>query len=110
MPAYSDAHLAVDFETGVARLDGRPLALRRKEFELMSFLVRHAGEVMPRRTLLLAVWGYGPAIRTRTLDVHMARLRSLLGSYGPDYIATVCGTGYRFQPYRTEAPRLALSA
>jgi DNA-binding response OmpR family regulator len=65
---------------------------------------------MPRRTLLLAVWGYGPAIRTRTLDVHMARLRSLLGSYAPAYIATVSGTGYRFQPYRTEAPRLALSA
>ncbi len=46
------------------------MPLTRKEYDLLSLLVRHAGEIIPRDALLLQVWGYGADIRTRTLDVH----------------------------------------
>ena len=64
---------------------------------------RHAGEIIPREALLMQVWGYGAEIRTRTLDVHVRRLRKKLGGYADQYIETIFGIGYRFQPYR--APR-----
>ena len=59
----------------------------------------HAGEIIPREALLLQVWGYGAEIRTRTLDVHVRRLRKKLGGYADHYIETIFGIGYRFQPY-----------
>ena len=97
---YQDTHLEVDFSrTGVA-LDARRLTLTRKEFELLSLLVRNAGEIIPRNTLLWEVWGYSDQIRTRTLDVHIRRLRKKLGPYAERYIETIFGIGYRFQPYR----------
>ena len=66
-------------------------------------LVQHAGEIIPRDALLLRVWGYGSEIRTRTLDVHVRRLRKKLGGYADQYIETIFGIGYRFQPFH--APR-----
>jgi DNA-binding response OmpR family regulator len=98
MAVYADAHLTVDFEKQSVRLDGRRLTLTRKEYELIAFLIQYAGEVVPRATLLHSVWGYGDAIRTRTLDVHIARLRGRLGCYSSEYIHTVFRGGYRFQP------------
>ena len=97
---YEDAHLDVDFEPRSVRLDSRPIRLGRKEYDLLAVLVRHAGEVVRRETLLMLVWGYSPEIRTRTLDVHIRKLRSKLGRYSTQYIETVFGVGYRFQPYR----------
>jgi two-component system alkaline phosphatase synthesis response regulator PhoP len=97
---YQDAHLEVDFNGKLAMLDSRRLVLTRKENDLLSLLVQNAGEIVPREVLLLRVWGYSNQIRTRTLDVHIRRLRSKLGSYSGQYIETIFGIGYRFQPFR----------
>ena len=99
---YQDLHLLVDFEREVATLDGRPLKLTYKAFCLLAFLIRHPGQLVPREVLLRQVWGYGQEIRTRTLDVHVRRLRKSLGEYGQTYIETIFGVGYRFQPCRVQ--------
>lgn len=107
---YQDAHLMVDLEREIAYLDGTPLRLTRKAYALLAFLVRHPSELVPREALLRLVWGYNTDIHTRTLDVHVRRLRKCLGNYGTTYLETVFGIGYRFQPYRAsprhEAPRV----
>ena len=97
---YQDAHLEVDFVRKCASLDTHRLILTRKEYELLSLLVENAGEIIPRQVLLMRVWGYSNEIRTRTLDVHVRRLRKKLGSYSEQYIETIFGIGYRFQPFR----------
>ena len=78
---YQDAHLKIDVADRLALLDSRRLPLTGKEYELLLLLVENAGEVLPREVLLMRVWGYGSGIRTRTLDVHIRRLRKHLGSY-----------------------------
>lgn len=103
IPSYQDEHLTLDFGRQTALLDNRPMALTRKEYELLALLVRHAGEIIPRQALLSNVWGYSADIRTRTLDVHVRRLRKKLGDFADLYIETVFGIGYRFQPFH--APR-----
>jgi DNA-binding response OmpR family regulator len=115
---YQDAHLEIGVADKLALLDSRPLRLTRKEYELLVLLAENAGEVVPREVLLMRVWGYGSGIRTRTLDVHIRRLRRQLGSYGAPYIETIFGIGYRFQPFRasrrfqpgTPVSAIALSA
>jgi two-component system phosphate regulon response regulator PhoB len=115
---YQDAHLEIDAANKTIHLDSRPLPLTRKEHELFLLLVENAGEVVPREVLLMRVWGYGSEIRTRTLDVHVRRLRKRLGSYSAPYIETIFGIGYRFQPFRASrrfqpgvpASAIALSA
>jgi len=76
------------------------LVLTRKEYDLLALLVENAGEIIPRQILLMRVWGYSNEIRTRTLDVHVRRIRKKLGSYSEQYIETIFGIGYRFQPFR----------
>jgi len=115
---YQDLHLSVDFERETAVLDGTRMKLTYKAFALLTFLVRHPGQLIPRDTLLMLVWGYGADIRTRTLDVHIRRLRKSLGNYGTAYIETVVVVGYGFQPCRSQSgieapdtsPALALGA
>jgi DNA-binding response OmpR family regulator len=97
---YQDAHLEIAVADKLALLDSRRLPLTRKEYDLLVLLVENAGELVPRDVLLMRVWGYGSEIRTRTLDVHIRRLRRQLGSYGAPYIETIFGIGYRFQPFR----------
>ena len=77
--SIQDAHLELDFSPGLAALDAHRLVLTRKEYELLSLLVENAGEIVPREVLLMRIWGYGNQIRTRTLDVHIRRLRTKLG-------------------------------
>jgi DNA-binding response OmpR family regulator len=98
---YRDEHLAMDFDRQIVALDNKRMTLTRKEYELLALLVRRAGETVSRDTLLMQVWGYGTAIQTRTLDVHVGRLRKKLGGYADRYIDTVFGLGYTFQPFRT---------
>jgi DNA-binding response OmpR family regulator len=100
---YRDEHLAVDFGQQAATLDAQRMVLTRKEYDLLALLVHHAGEIIPREALLMRVWGYSAEIRTRTLDVHIRRLRKKLGNYADQYIETIFGIGYRFQPFH--APR-----
>jgi len=113
---YHDQHLDMDFEHKVALLDAKPLGLTRKEYDLLALLIQNAGEVVSRETLLLRVWGYSNQIRTRTLDVHIRRLRKKLGEHSGTYIETIFSVGYRFQPFRASriiqrlAPVMALGA
>ena len=104
---YQDEHLSLDLSSGAACVDTRPMVLTRKEQELFAMLVGNEGEIVPRQVLLDKVWGYSPECRTRTLDVHIRRLRKKLGVFGDTYIETIFGVGYRFQRYRE--PRLVPS-
>jgi DNA-binding response OmpR family regulator len=108
IPAYGDEHLAIDFDRQTVLLDNDRMTLTRKEYDLLALLVQHAGEIIPREALLMRVWGYGAEIRTRTLDVHVRRLRKKLGSFADQYIETIFGIGYRFQPFH--APRFFQAA
>src|ERR1039457_4207647 len=100
---YRDEHLAMDFTQQAVILDSERLTLTRKEYDLLCLLVEHAGQIIPREALLMQVWGYAAALRTRTLDDHVRRLRKKLGGYAEQYIETIFGIGYRFQPFH--APR-----
>jgi DNA-binding response OmpR family regulator len=97
---YGDDHLAINFQEQAVWLDQQPMRLTRKEFELLALLVHNAGQTVARETLLEQVWGYSREIRTRTLDVHVRRVRKNLGPYAERYIETIFGIGYRFQPFR----------
>jgi DNA-binding response OmpR family regulator len=114
MTTYQDSHLCIQFHRQSVLLDGAPLTLTRKEYELLALLSQNAGEIVPRSELLMRVWGYGDGIRTRTLDVHIRRLRRKLGPFAGEYIETIFGVGYRFQPYRGRAyqvqPPMAMPA
>ncbi len=81
-----------------ARIRGRTLDLTFKEFELLRFLASHAGRVFNRAQLLQEVWGYDYFGGTRTVDVHVRRLRAKLGAEHEGLIGTVRNVGYRFVP------------
>ncbi|HET8684557.1 MAG TPA: response regulator transcription factor [Micromonosporaceae bacterium] len=88
--------LVIDPDTYAARLKGRPLDLTYKEFELVKFLAQHPGRVFTRDQLLREVWGYDYFGGTRTVDVHVRRLRAKLGSEYESMIGTVRQVGYKF--------------
>jgi DNA-binding response OmpR family regulator len=97
---YQDRHLDIDFGERSARVDFRPVRLTRKEYELLEYLIRNAGDVVRSDVLLAQVFGYCPEARTRTLHVHIRRLRKKLDMQREQYIETIFGVGYRFQPCR----------
>lgn len=88
--------LTIDAETYAAKLKGRPLDLTYKEFELLKFLAQHPGRVFTRDQLLREVWGYDYFGGTRTVDVHVRRLRAKLGAEHESMIGTVRQVGYKF--------------
>ena len=88
--------LTIDPDTYAAKLRGRSLNLTYKEFELLKFLAQHAGRVFTRDQLLREVWGYDYFGGTRTVDVHVRRLRAKLGSEYESMIGTVRQVGYKF--------------
>jgi DNA-binding response OmpR family regulator len=97
--------LTVDEATYTARLRGRPLDLTYKEFELLKFLAQHPGRVFSRAQLLQEVWGYDYYGGTRTVDVHVRRLRAKLGTDYDAMIGTVRNVGYKFvRPPTPPAP------
>ncbi|GLW10344.1 transcriptional regulatory protein GlnR [Microtetraspora sp. NBRC 13810] len=94
--------LSIDEATYTARLRGRALDLTFKEFELLKYLAQHPGRVFTRAQLLQEVWGYDYFGGTRTVDVHVRRLRAKLGAEYESLIGTVRNVGYRFVPDRGE--------
>jgi len=92
--------LSIDEATYTARLRARVLDLTFKEFELLKFLAQHPGRVFSRAHLLQEVWGYDYFGGTRTVDVHVRRLRAKLGAEHEALIGTVRNVGYRFVPLK----------
>lgn len=92
---YEDGRMQIDFAEMRVACDGNPVRLTRKEFALLTALVKGAGRVSTRQQLLDNVWGYQYFGDTRTLDVHIRRLRQKLDACG-DAIETIVGVGYRF--------------
>src|SRR4051812_20199422 len=88
--------LTIDEATYTARLRGQALDLTFKEFELLKYLAQHAGRVFTRAQLLQEVWGYDYYGGTRTVDVHVRRLRAKLGVEHEAMIGTVRNVGYKF--------------
>jgi DNA-binding response OmpR family regulator len=92
--------LTIDEATYSARLRGHALDLTFKEFELLKFLAQYPGRVFTRSQLLQEVWGYDYFGGTRTVDVHVRRLRAKLGAEHEALIGTVRNVGYRFVPVK----------
>jgi DNA-binding response OmpR family regulator len=92
--------LTIDEATYTARLRGRVLDLTFKEFELLKYLAQHPGRVFTRAQLLQEVWGCDYFGGTRTVDVHVRRLRAKLGAEYESLIGTARNAGYRFVPDR----------
>ena len=92
---YEGRHIVADFEAVAVSVDGQAIRLTRREFELLRFLIENRNRVLSRDRLLERVWGYERFIETRSVDVHVGRLRSKLGVAGQQ-IETVVGLGYRF--------------
>ena len=105
MGKVSLGELVIDESTYTARLRGRPLDLTYKEFELLKYLAQHAGRVFTRAQLLHEVWGYDFFGGTRTVDVHVRRLRAKLGPEHEALIGTVRNVGYKaVRPARGRPP------
>ena len=89
--------LVIDDKAFVAYIDGTPLELTLKEFELLSYLYQNSGRVLTRDQLLNAIWGYDYLGDSRTVDSHIARLRTKLGDYGAAHLKTIYGMGYKLE-------------
>lgn len=98
--------VVIDEASYSAKVHGRPLDLTFKEFELLRFFATHPSRVFTREQLLSEVWGYDYFGGTRTVDVHVRRLRAKLGDL-ESLIGTVRNVGYRFNVYEDEDERLA---
>jgi two-component system alkaline phosphatase synthesis response regulator PhoP len=92
---YRGKHLVADFDAVAISVDGEPIRLTRREFELLRYLVENRNRVLSRDRLLERVWGYDRFVETRSVDVHVGRLRGKLREAGRQ-IETVVGLGYRF--------------
>ena len=89
--------LYIDSNAFVAYVDGNALELTLKEFELLSYLFENSGRVLTRDQLLNAIWGYDYLGDSRTVDSHIARLRTKLGDYGAAHLKTIYGMGYKLE-------------
>jgi DNA-binding response OmpR family regulator len=96
-PVRACGPLVVNPASRKVEVDGRPVALTRKEFDLLITLMEAGGRVLGRDRLLENVWGYSYAGESRTVDVHVRKLRKKLGEACKDMIETVVGVGYRFR-------------
>lgn len=88
--------LSIDLDKRVVNINDQVIELTFKEFELLKYLVTHAGRAIPREELIQQVWGYDFIGESRTLDVHINSLRKKLKASQHDYIRSVRQVGYRF--------------
>ena len=95
--------VVIDEDSYTAKIKGRTLDLTFKEFELLKYLAQHPGRVFSRSQLLQEIWGYDYFGGTRTVDVHIRRLRSKLGPEFESVIDTVRNVGYRFSTSNNSA-------
>jgi DNA-binding response OmpR family regulator len=94
--------IAIDEDAYTVTVHGHALDLTYTEFELLKFLMQHPGRVFSREQILADVWGFDYFGGTRTVDVHVRRLRAKLGPELESYITTVRNVGYRFSAVRTD--------
>jgi len=99
---YRGRRLTADFDAVAVFVDGRPVRLTRREHDLLRCLVQNRNRVLSRERLLERVWGYDRNVETRSIDVHVGRLRGKLGAAGQQ-IETLIGLGYRFVEPDAEA-------
>jgi two-component system, OmpR family, alkaline phosphatase synthesis response regulator PhoP len=92
---YRGKHLIADFDAVAVSVDGQAVRLTRREFDLLRYLVENRNRVLSRDRLLERVWGYEHFVETRSVDVHIGRLRGKLRA-AAHQIETVVGLGYRF--------------
>ena len=93
----ADKGLKIDRDAYVVYLDGKPIDLTLKEYEILCVLYDNKGMVFSRDRLLDSVWGYDFYGNFRTVDSHVARLRTKLGEFGEKHLKTVYGTGYKLE-------------
>lgn len=96
-PTAEKKGLFIDEAAFLAFIDGEPLELTLKEFELLAYLKENSGRVLSRDQLLNAIWGFDYMGDTRTVDSHIARLRTKLGNYGAAHLKTIYGMGYKLE-------------
>ena len=97
---FDRGRLRIDFDTYEVAVEGQPITLSLREFELLKFFVRHPHRVYDRLQLLDLVWGQDVHVEPRTVDVHVRRLRKTIerDDSSPQLIVTVRGVGYKFNP------------
>ena len=88
----------MDVERHTVCVDGEPISMPLKEFDLLEYLLRNAGRVLTRGQLIDRIWGADYVGDTKTLDVHVKRLRSKIEEQPsrPQHLVTVRGLGYKF--------------
>ena len=91
------AGIRVDKAAHQVTIDGKPIELSFKEFELLQYFVENNGIALSREKILNAVWNYDYFGDARTIDTHVKKLRSKMGAKG-EYIRTIWGMGYKFDP------------
>lgn len=96
-PSGAEKGLVIDKDAYVAYVDGSVLSLTLKEFEILVYLSENHSRVLTRDQILTAIWGYDFEGDNRTVDSHVARLRTKLGEYGNVHLKTVYGMGYKFE-------------
>ncbi len=95
--AITKGNISVNLTTYTVEVDKKPIILTAKEFDLLYVLMKNAGRILTRVFLLERIWGYAVDVSTRTVDVHIRRLRKKMGTKNEDHIQTFRGVGYKFK-------------
>jgi len=96
--SFAFGDVSADFKRGEVRRKGKLLEMSARELKLLQYMIEHRGEVIPRDRLLDEVWGYDEAPMTRTVDMHVAKLRKKIEAkpHDPQFLLTIHGLGYKF--------------
>jgi two-component system alkaline phosphatase synthesis response regulator PhoP len=95
--SITKSNITLNLTTYSVEVEKKPIILTAKEFDLLYVLMKNAGRILTREFLLERIWGYAVDVSTRTVDVHIRRLRKKLGTKNADLIQTFRGVGYKFK-------------